>query len=632
MVNSGTCSKDTSIIITVSNNITINIISNSPICKGDSATINAYGGGTYLWSNNETTSAIIVSPVTSTTYTVSISNGKCNKDTGISIMVNPLPNISVIGKTPICNGNSTTLTASGGIFYTWSNNATTSSITISPDSTITFSVSVSNGSCVKDSAIMISVIPYPTPSISGNNELCNGSSTTLTASGGTNYLWSNAATTSSINVNPSNTFTYTVTVSNGTCSKDTTITVTVSNNITAVINAISPICNGDSTTITASGGSTYLWSNNATTSAIRVNPSTSTTYTVSIYKGNCSKDTSILITVNPIPTPSIYGKSPICLGDSTTLTATGGTSYKWNNNETTSAITVIPISTTTYSVSVSNGTCVKDTNILVIVNPLPIPYITGIDSICQGKSTTLTASGGGSYLWSNSATTNTIIATPSITTYYYITVTRDSCSARDSIKINVFLPPVPGISTIQPICAGNQVTITASGGTTYLWNTGATESTITVSPSANMVYTVSIINVVCTITDSTEVRVNPVPQDTICCDTSIIYGQQVQLSVTGNDTYSWNPIAGLSCSTCPNPVAAPSASTIYSLTITNENGCSETEFVKIDVSCGDVFIPNVFSPNGNTYNDILYVRGKCIKSMDFVLFDRWGNKVFETIV
>jgi gliding motility-associated-like protein len=91
----------------------------------------------------------------------------------------------------------------------------------------------------------------------------------------------------------------------------------------------------------------------------------------------------------------------------------------------------------------------------------------------------------------------------------------------------------------------------------------------------------------------------------------------------------WQPNTWLSCDTCSSPVATPLQTTTYSVIVSNASNCTTIEYVTIDVDC-NIFIPQAFSPNGDGQNDVLYVRGKCIKTMDFIIFDRWGNKVFES--
>jgi len=113
-------------------------------------------------------------------------------------------------------------------------------------------------------------------------------------------------------------------------------------------------------------------------------------------------------------------------------------------------------------------------------------------------------------------------------------------------------------------------------------------------------------------------------------DTVIQFGQTIQLKSSGGATYYWNPSAWLSCDSCPNPIASPTVTTTYVVAVTDSDGCSAQKTVTIDVVCGNVFVPDAFSPNGDGANEVLYVRGDCIKTMDFIVYDRWGNKMFES--
>jgi gliding motility-associated-like protein len=100
----------------------------------------------------------------------------------------------------------------------------------------------------------------------------------------------------------------------------------------------------------------------------------------------------------------------------------------------------------------------------------------------------------------------------------------------------------------------------------------------------------------------------------------------------GITNYNWTPAQGLSCSDCPQPVAAPKFSTKYTVTATDEKGCHNTGNVHVSVVCPtvNVFVPNTFSPNGDGKNDILYVRGKGIERVKSLrVFNRWGEIVFE---
>jgi gliding motility-associated-like protein len=179
--------------------------------------------------------------------------------------------------------------------------------------------------------------------------------------------------------------------------------------------------------------------------------------------------------------------------------------------------------------------------------------------------------------------------------------------------------------------------IHASGASypfTYNWSpTGGTDS-IASNLSAGS-YTVTISDKVgCIKTDSAIITNYNVPISAqACCDTTIYKGSSVTLKVNTADQYSWSPSFDLSCSNCQDPVTTPLVTTEYYITLTNQQGCKSKDSILITVTektCGELFVPNAFSPNGNNVNDIEYVYGSCIQALDFRIYDRWGNMVFET--
>ncbi|HXP51798.1 MAG TPA: gliding motility-associated C-terminal domain-containing protein, partial [Bacteroidia bacterium] len=185
------------------------------------------------------------------------------------------------------------------------------------------------------------------------------------------------------------------------------------------------------------------------------------------------------------------------------------------------------------------------------------------------------------------------------------------------------------------ICSGSSTTLNVSGAESYSWSPSTGLSlTNTATPIASPTVTTTYTVIGCSsVTDSVIVNVNPAPAVVACCNTTIDARQSTALSVSpilNTNTYYWTPPNGLSCTICPNPNASPLVNTVYYVTITDSIGCTKIDTVIIDVVCGNLFIPEAFSPNGDGQNDKLYVRDDCIKTMNFVVFDRWGNKVFET--
>jgi gliding motility-associated-like protein len=256
--------------------------------------------------------------------------------------------------------------------------------------------------------------------------------------------------------------------------------------------------------------------------------------------------------------------------------------------------------------------------------------LTSNSNICAGQGTTLTASGGSSYSWNNGDTSATININPLSTESFKVSVSNGFCTVKDSITIPVIPVPIISISGLTTLCAGSSTILSAKGGISYIWNNGSTSSSIMVNPSATSTYLVMVSDGKCSTRDSITVVVNPFPIITACCDSTIKPGQNVQLTSSGGILYLWQPSNSLNCANCSNPNASPVESTTYTVTVTSDSGCIAQEFITIDVSCGTIFIPTAFSPNGDGQNDILYVRGDCIKTLQFEVFDRWGNRVFLT--
>ncbi len=466
---------------------------------------------------------------------------------------------------------------------------------------------------------------------SGNTTICRGQSDVITVSAsGASYIWSNGNYDSTITISPINTTVYSVYYANGTCYGDTNITVTVLPVPTASITAKQSICVGDSATITASGGALYAWSNGDSTATIVVKPNVSIEYSVVVSNGTCSAKDSSSVTVYNMPVPNVSNTQTICAGTSATLSVSGGSGYKWSNGDTTTTIMVSPNSTATYSVNLYNGPCSVKDSVSVVVHPIPSPTISPTQNICTGNSAVLSATGGSLYLWNNGDTTSSITVAPTTSVTYSVSVSNGFCKINDSVQVVVSNYPIPVINNAGSVCAGKSITIAVSGGSHYIWSTGVATASITVTPTINTTYSVTLYNGACSVNDSATVIVNPLPLTTACCDTTIAFGKNVQLTSSGGSTYLWSPSNGLSCNTCFDPIASPTVNTTYTLTVTSDSGCTTQQTITIDVNCGTIFIPDAFSPNNDGQNDYLYVRGDCIKILQFEIFDRWGNKVFET--
>ncbi len=270
-----------------------------------SSTVTSGGNHTYLWSTGETTPEITV--LTDGIYNVTVTdtdNGCPVKSNDIVITSDAtLPIATDSGDEEICSGDNITLTAYGGSTYEWSTGETTQSISVSPDTTTIFTYTVFDGSCSSDGELTVTVYEIPIATITPDMEIYPGETRTLVAGGGSTYEWSTGETTSEITVNPTETTTYTVTVSNGgTCSSSISMTITVVEPPLAVANAGNDLTMliGDNVILSANGtsSSTYLWSTGETTKTITVSPTVDTLYTVTVTEYGSSDTDSVIVRVN----------------------------------------------------------------------------------------------------------------------------------------------------------------------------------------------------------------------------------------------------------------------------------------------------------------------------------------------
>ena len=306
-----------------------------------------------------------------------------------------------------------------------------------------------------------------------------------------------------------------------------------------------------------------------------------------------------------------------------------------------------PTATTTYTVTtIDSNNCIGTANVTVTVNPLPLANAGVDDTICIGYSDQLNASGGIFYSWvPASFLDNNQVNNPNCSalfnTTYTVTVTdANNCSANDSMIVIVLPAPIFQAWGDTTVCQGQTVMLHASGGTTYSWLpsnglSNPNDSATFTTPFLTTNYTVIITDDVCSASDTLQVivTIDPLPMADAGPDASIIAGDNYSINGTASGTFSWTPTDGLSCTDCEDPVATPLVNSTYTLSAVNDFGCRAEDSMVITVNCSDdiLYIPNVFSPNGNGKNDVFKVRSSGIRELNFLrVYDRWGELVFET--
>lgn len=614
----GGCTATAVSTVTIGGSITPTV-NNATLCAGNSATLTASGGTTYTWSpatglSGTTGATVTASPTVNTTYTLTAASGGCTGTTTAAVTVNPLPTVTV-NSASVCIGTSTTLNASGANTYTWSPasglSATTgASVTANPTVTTTYTITgMSAASCTAIAVATLTVNPVPTVTVSGAT-YCTGGSATLTAGGANSYTWSpgtglSSTTGASVTANPTVTTNYTVTGATAAgCANTATTSVTVVTNPTLTV-ASATICINNSTSLSASGASTYTWSPatglSATTGAsVTASPTTTTVYTITGSAGTCSAVTTATVTVNSLPVVSV-NSGTICAGQTTTtLTAGGASTYTWNPATGLSAsngasVTANPGSTTNYTVSATDANgCVNTATTSVTVNTLPTVTVNS-DLICIGGSTTLTAGGASTYTWNpsaglSSATGSPVTANPGSTTSYTVTGTdANGCYSNAVSTVTVVANPTVTV-TSATICVGQQTaTLTASGASSYAWtpSTGlsaTTGSTVNGTPGSTTTYTVTGTAGTCSAVATSTITVNSLPVINVNTGTICVGQTTATLTAGGGATYTWSPSTGLSSPNGSPVTATPGSTTAYTVSGTDANGCVNSATTAVTVN------------------------------------------------
>lgn len=310
------------------------------------------------------------------------------------------------------------------------------------------------------------------------------------------------------------------------------------------------------------------------------------------YQSVClsAQRTPVTFTVNALPVVTASAApTTVCEGDSTTFSGSGAVTYTWNGPSAVTDGVPFAMSTSSAGDYVVTGTdtngCIGMDTVYVAVNAVPVIGITAQDTtVCSGDTIVLNASGADTYSWSTggNAAVETFVAGVSVQAILTGTETATGCSATDTLFVTVNQLPVVSFNPAAPaICSGDTATITAAGGTAYIWNTGDTTSAISVALSSNAVYSVMVTDANgCMASDSVPVEVNALPVlDVTGNPSTACFGTPAVLTATGASSYQWS--TGDTTSTTS---VIYFASNMTYVTGTDTNGCSSTDSIFVTVN------------------------------------------------
>jgi len=629
----------------------------TPNCVGNNLSLTASStGATYNWSGPNSFTSTSQNPVISGigtidagTYTVNATSvaGCTSTNSTVAIIINPPPGApTTSSNSPVCSGSTLNLTAgaiTGATSYSWNGpNGFTSSLqnpsigSISTVSNGTYSVTAFVPGCGTSAAGTASVTINQTPvapTTSSNSPVCSGSDLSLTAStiSGSTYSWTGPASFTSTSQNPTLTFVtsanaglYSVSATENGCAGPIGTTSVAINAIPTAPTAgsNSPLCTGTTLSLTAStiSGAIYLWSGPNSYSSTVQNPSIAGvttaeagTYSVSATALGCAGPAgTISVSIAPPPAaPTVGNNSPVCSGNSLSLTAStisGASSYNWSGpNSFSSSVqdpiigSVTTLATGNYSVSATVGGCtgpIGTTSVTINQTP-PAPAVTNNGPLCLGDNLTLNASTitGATYSWTGpnaftSSTQNNSITsvTSSEAGTYSVAATVNGCTGPIGTTSVLITPPptAPTLGSNSPVCSGQTLSLTSNtiSGATYSWIGPNTFTSSLQNPTIGSVSTLAIgtysvsaqVGSCISPTSTISITINQTPVAPGASSNSpICSGSDISLSAStvGSAAYNWSG-PGSYTSTSQNPiiVGATTANTgLYSVTAT-ENGCT----------------------------------------------------------
>jgi gliding motility-associated-like protein len=771
--NAAGCIGTNSVLVGITPPLTITAVQSAgSVCASSAVTITANGIGVSSYTLTggaggpvtNTTGIFVDNPISVTVYTVVGSNtaGYCtsapqtltvNMVTGGTLTLSVAASVATI-----CPGQSSSLTASGALSFTWSPGATLNTtlgagVVASPTvPTLYTVVGNNNGGCSGTATVVVDVSPIPTVNIVVTaSAVCAGFNSTITASGAASYTWtgssfSNPVLQSSISVGPGQ---YTVIgASNANCpSLQATVNiglapplniVTAQDNFTTCVVRNLPSKLSAPISFTAVGATTYAWfpynpayMTYSVGPNTTVRPPTSTCYTVVGATSICTGSAVICVNVIPQFTMQVTPPQPaICLGDSILLTITNihtlavgppsAWTYTWAPNvpitlsDNLGPFTIAwPQVTTTYTVEMKDSRGCVSLPRLVTVTVLPqpltavsIPTINGVPTntvcyvgldpsapdvyidLCAGNvqpgglpnGVTPTFTWSSPYHPTSIVTSTTdlcarVIAPQRLPAVAVYTVTSGyngipGCKRQDTVSVRVIdCRPVNIVKFTTDIgadtvCTRNCITFMAltdtmaGGPQTYTWNFEGGNPATSNEPNPVVCYDLPNKNgwdVVLYVANpyplyeqpsgssgSTSKRdfikvvdvpnVTIIPPGQLASDTVIKFGEQVVLTGTNAIHFSWSPNYNISSLTGSVTTVNPHQTTQYILTGYNSSKCFSSDTINVIVieDCGEMYVPNAFSPNGDGVNDELRVRGICLETLTFMIFNRWGEKVFES--
>lgn len=636
-------------------------------CTGETVTVEpkvsgGAGSYTYTWGGGYSGTQLQLQPQSNLALTLLITDRlKCEARDTAFIVVNTPPQVSITGPDSICTGDQAILESVITLGrppyrYIWQDGQSTAQITVSPRETSTYTLILEDANGCRDTAkYTLQVFATPNLRIDPGLDivLCSGIPLTVKVSGADEYIWRGPvgfqSTDSTVYMSIPNQGRYDITGINfrGACSANISFVITTPPLPLAIIEGPSSICRGDSLVLSSFDGGIIEWSTGDKTREIRLKPTQTETYRLILTGQNQCRDTAYLtVKLNERPEVNAGADRQICAGDSLVLQGSGALNYTWNAGVL-NGKAFFPKETQTFTMVGTNAEGCKDTaQVQVQVNPGPKLELPPSIEVCAGETVQLepkVTGGVGSYTftWSNGLSSNKIQIRPQNSSSLGLQIADgQGCKTTGNVSILVNAQPDLSITGPKQLCVGEKATLKKSialgrAPYRYSWQDGQSTEQIEVTPPQTSTYSLIVQDAnACRDTASYTLEVQAHPELTLLPEYKIKLGQSLKLvagTQAGNYQYQWSPSNGLSCTDCPDPELHSTESGKYCVTVVNEGNCQSEACTEVtfEGKC-QVYIPNVFSPNGDQVNDTFCAYSPCIAEAQLWVYDRWGNLLFQS--
>ena len=517
-------------------------------------------------------------------YTVTLaaqSNLGCKDSISKQVHVDLLPNITLADSQRTCGSTLNLDAGISGATYAWSTSASTQSINVSLDGNYTVTVTLASG-CVASKTTKVYLNTIVNPNLGTDFAVCGDTLLDAKNPGGT-YVWSNSATTRTIPITASGSYSVVVTDQNNCIGRDT---IQVTRKTPPVVNLGSDTteCAGTPVTLNGgTGGDTYLWSNSSTSSSISVSSPGAYILAVTDTAANCTTRDTINVAFRYSPPVNLGADKSVCGSQSVLLNAGtfANVSYLWNNSSTSQTLSTNTSGTYWAKVTDQVKGCSRTDTIQVQIDSLPVVNLGSSRTVCAGGSSIIIAGPktGFTYNWSTNSTDSSIIA--GVSGNYSVTVTdtttANNCSNFGNVSMTVLQVPQVSLGNDTNLCGGKTLLLQATTtGSPVQWSTNQNQAYLSVNSAGT--YWATAVSGSCTSSDTIQIGVKNNPTVNLGNQSSVCGAGNLVLDAGAfGGSYKWQDNDTSRTKTINN-------SGLYSVIVIDSNGCQGTASLQVSVN------------------------------------------------